>query len=47
MKVYLMTIGLYILYLVSDTIQSLLLHCIGMKDPFKFKRKYAHTDICG
>jgi hypothetical protein len=30
-KVYLMTIGLHILYLVSDITQNLLLYCFGLK----------------
>jgi hypothetical protein len=32
---YLLTIGLHILYLINDTIHSLLFHCIGLRDPLE------------
>jgi hypothetical protein len=32
-KVYLLTLGLHILYLVTDIAQSFLFHCIGLRDP--------------
>jgi hypothetical protein len=32
---YLLTIGLHILYLISDTIHNLLFYHIGLRDPFK------------
>ncbi len=35
MKVFLMTIGLHILYIVGDIARSLLLHYIGPRDPSK------------
>jgi hypothetical protein len=32
---YLLTIGLHTLYIISDTIHSLLFHHVGLRDPFK------------